>query len=295
MAFQSYDTNISTLKTATGISSNRLFAHNPTSDTETRFIDFLMDNIGGNTDPNSDNQIDGLFLIPVEVNGSTTDADGSYNTNDQYQFDNITLKPDDTLKVEVWVETTTTIGGKNVGEHVREAILNRLNANWSITTQNGLNIDTMSSYRSGTGYVTSVFECTFETYSDPARIELGFPGDVNNGMPNAGSTMVFSTDDVQKNFSISLGAAPFTNQIDLDLIIDNGVPDYDVTIERDKDSDFTDGDETTVVSTTETSEGTYTYSDGGLTSGTTYYYKATVVDESGTGDTRTATANATTL
>jgi hypothetical protein len=232
----------------------------------------------------------------VEPFTSTTDADGSYDSNDQWQFNNITLQPDDTLKVEVWVDTSTTIGGKNVGEHAREAILNRLNANWSIVTQNGIKIDTMSKYRSGTGYVTSVFECTFETFSDPARIELGFPGDVNTDMPNSGSTMVFSTDDVQKNYSISLGAAAGSDsQIDLDLTIDNGVPDYDVAIVRDKDSDFSDGDETTVVDTTETAEGTYTYSDTGLSSGTTYYYKATVVDESGNGDTRTDTDSAQTL
>jgi len=284
------DTTISTLKDATGIASNRLFAHNPnSSDFETRFIDFLMDNIGGNLDPDSTTDIDGLFLIPVEVNGSTTDADGSYDSSDRYQFSNVTLRPDDTLKIEVWVDTSTTIGGKDIGEHVRKAILNRLGANWSIAAENGLTINAMSNYRDGTGYVTSVFECTFETYSDPARIELGFPADVNTDMPNAGSTMVFSTDDVQKNFNISMGLAPAPNQIDIDLTIDDGVPEYDVTIERDRDSDFSDGDETTVVNTTESTEGTKSYTDSGLQSGTTYYYKATVVDENGGGDTRTVT------
>lgn len=97
-----------------------------------------------------------------------------------------------------------------------------------------------------------------------------------------------------KGFSISFGVGPLSStEMTLDLTIESGDPDYDVLIER---SDANDGTyEDTVVNTTETSTGTYSYTDSGLNSGTTYYYKATVTDNSGSGETLTDTDSGTTL
>jgi hypothetical protein len=97
-----------------------------------------------------------------------------------------------------------------------------------------------------------------------------------------------------KGFAISLGAAPSTqNEIALSLDITSGDPDYDVTIDRGTSSGGPYG--TNVVNATETSTGTKSYTDSGLSSQTTYYYKATVTENNGSGQTLTDTANATTL
>jgi hypothetical protein len=122
----------------------------------------------------------------------------------------------------------------------------------------------------------------FATYDEP----------FNSGATNVGVQQ--SVTITVKGFAISLGAAPSTqNEIALSLDITSGDPDYDVLIERGTSSGGPYG--TTVVNTTETSSGNKSYTDGGLNSQTTYYYKATVTENNGNGETLTDTSNATTL
>jgi len=122
----------------------------------------------------------------------------------------------------------------------------------------------------------------YATYDEP----------FNSGATNVGTQQTVTV--TVKGFAISLGAAPSTqNEIALSLDITSGDPDYDVTIERGTSSGGPYN--TTVVNATETSAGNKSYTDSGLSSQTTYYYKATVTENNGSGQTLTDTANATTL
>jgi hypothetical protein len=109
----------------------------------------------------------------------------------------------------------------------------------------------------------------------------------NGGGTNVGVQQTVTV--TVESFSISLSATDGLNagEIQLDLTINSGTADYDVDIDRGTSSGGPYG--TDVVTTTETSTGSYQYTDSGLTTGTTYYYQATVTEDSGNGDQDTAT------
>jgi len=111
---------------------------------------------------------------------------------------------------------------------------------------------------------------------------------------NAGETDVGTQQTIDitvAGYSVSLSARPASQtSIDLTLDITAGDPSYSVVIDR---GTAPGSYPTNVVNTTESSAGTKTYTDSGLSSGTQYYYKATVTENGG--DTDSSTANASTL
>ena len=90
----------SNLKSATGIASNSLFSQGPSGVSSVAFGDFVCkgmgrpydDSLGSSVPPsNADPANWKRKLVPVTVNGSSSDAQGSYDTQDPpfYSFDNI--------------------------------------------------------------------------------------------------------------------------------------------------------------------------------------------------------------
>jgi hypothetical protein len=112
----------------------------------------------------------------------------------------------------------------------------------------------------------------------------------NSGATDVGvqQTVTITVED----FTVSLTAKDGlqTGEIELILDINSGTADYDVNIDRGTSQGSYPSD---AVDATETSTGSYSYFDSGLSSGTKYYYKAKVTDENGNGDLATDTASET--
>lgn len=87
-----------------------------------------------------------------------------------------------------------------------------------------------------------------------------------------------------EGFSVSVSASPQSDtEIDVSYDITNGTADYDVVIERKLDGEA-DSAYSTIHTDTHTSEGTYSHLDTGLDDTETYWYRVTVTDESGAGE-----------
>lgn len=140
-------------------------------------------------------------------------------------------------------------------------------------------------------YPTIEFDVDSNATNGDYDIFATYDENFNSGATNVGTQQ--SVTVTVEGFSITLSASPGLNsgEIQLDLQINAGTADYDVDIDRGTSSGGPYG--TDVVTTTETSTGSYQYFDTGLSSNTTYYYKATVTEDSGGGDQDTNTANET--
>lgn len=238
----SADITMTNLKSATGIADDRLSAHHPSgAGNQTKFGDFLVENFGGNLDPGSDNNIDGLYLIPVEVNGSTAGADGSYNSNDYWEFTNINeLDKGDTIKIEVWFKR----GQNTFSTHAREQILTRTSL-WDLNkaagTGTAFTLNDIVSYRAGSSYVTIVFDLTIGDKTDEFGIFAFYNAELNTDMPNLGDNFVFRTKDITGTaYSITIDSFTADGDgagITTDYTVEGGAPDYDVELLLDGASD----------------------------------------------------------
>jgi hypothetical protein len=280
--------NISSLKNATGINDNRLSAHNPNgAGNNTKFGDFLVDNLGGNTTPDTDNQIDGLYLIPVEVNGATSDAEGSYDSNNYWVFDNISqLNVGDTIKIEVWFEKTAN----NLGDYFRPMIGTRT-AKWDVLKAGGtgadFTLDNIVSYRSGSSYLTTAFVITIDSKADAFGIDAFFSAEVNTDMPNLGSNLQFKTDEMEAPEGLSVTIETLeadsdgtgitcTYTIDAGDGTDQGAPPYDAWLYNENNGSSTADD-----TNSHSSEGTYSMKDSDAPTDEEQDFRVQIEDDNG--------------
>jgi len=276
----SADITMTNLKSATGIADDRLSVHHPNgAGNQTKFGDFLVSNFGGNLDPGTDNNIDGLYLIPVEVNGSSANADGSYNTNDYWEFTNINeLDKGDTIKIEVWFKR----GQNNFSEHAREQILTRT-ALWDLNKAAGTGTDFtlngISSFRSGISYVTITFNLTIGDKTDAFGIFAFYNAKLNTDMPNVGNKLIFRTKDITgSTFSVTIDsfiADADGTGITVDYTVENGSPNYSVDLQIDGASDNPQA------TTTNTSDGSFSLKDSDADTSTQKDYTVVVTDSAG--------------
>lgn len=285
----SADINIDRLQDATGVLSSSLSDHHPSGGSPTYLGGFLVDDIGGNHDPQGSDTINSDFLIPVVVEGSA--VDGSYEGDDlggNFEFsDGTVIQTGDTFRVELWMETQLPGFSLNEepGDLAPEAIFSRF-AHWTFNTT-GITIKNIERFRDGQLYESAVFVCEMSEYNEPIAFDATFDAKLNDDMPRNQTVLKFQTADVEKDFSVTLTAqAASSTSIGLNYEISGGVSDWSVTINRTSPS-FQE-----VLSTTQTSEGTYSTTDDGLDDSKTYDYELIVVDESGNGDQRTDTASA---
>jgi hypothetical protein len=275
----SADITMTNLKSATGIADDRLSAHHPNgAGNQTKFGDFLVSNFGGNLDPGSDNTIDGLYLIPVEVNGSSANADGSYNANDYWEFTNINeLDKGDTIKIEVWFKR----GQNTFSEHARGQILTRT-ALWDVNkaagTGTAFTLNNIISYRSGSSYVTIAFDLTIGDKTDQFGVFAFYNAELNTDMANLGNNLIFRTKDITgASFSVTIDS--FTADSDgtgitVNYSVQNGSPNYDIDLNL-------DGSTNPQATATHSSDGSYSLKDSDADTSTQQDYTVVATDSAG--------------
>jgi len=276
----SADITMTNLKSATGIADDRLSAHHPNgAGNQTKFGDFLVANFGGNLDPGSDNNIDGLYLIPVKVNGSTANANGSYNANDYWEFANINeLDKGDNIKIEVWFER----GQSQFSDLARQQILSRT-ALWDLNkaagTGTAFTLNNITSFRSGSSYVTIAFDLTIGDKGDQFGIFAFYNAELNTDMPNLDNNLIFRTKDITgASFSVTIDSFSADSDgtgITVNYTVQDGSPDYDVDLQLDGAGDNPQA------TATHSSDGSYSLKDSDADTSTEQDYTVVVTDSAG--------------
>jgi hypothetical protein len=236
------DITITNLKSSTGIADDRLSAHHPNgTGNQTKFGDFLITDIGGNTSPSSVNgvstgdQFSGSHMIPSKVlrGGTSKSVSGSYNSNDYWEFSNIQLQSGDKVHLAIWTEFTT-----NRSEHFIEQIGKR-QANWSFGGTSGYNIvgfqnaDFNNTHlRKGSGYEPFVFVLKVPSGGGPFTVGLNFNYNLNSDVTQR--LLQFPTRDVDSSLDVTLTTSVDTtnDEIDFTFEVASGQPAFDFTLEN---------------------------------------------------------------
>jgi hypothetical protein len=281
------DTSISALKGATGVADDRLSAHNPNgTGNQTKIGDFIINALGGNTDPSTQSVVDGKYLLITEINKAdgTTINDPSVtfnaNGNSEYTFDNnVVLEPGDDFKLEVWVEKDI-----NKGEHFRNAIGKRVALWTELSTDHwSLNDIVASDRNDGNSYYSYALDISFDSYETPLNVQIAYDLPFNTSAPVLGggsavASLAFKTSDVNVDLDLDFSSSPGSSYVDLTYSINNGVPDFDVNVKKRK---YGESSYNTIYTATETSTTTTTFQDSNVSSGTTYEYELNVTDSDG--------------
>jgi len=281
------DVTIDRLQAATGIGSNLLSAHHPNSNTgnETKFGDFLITDIGGNTSPSTVNgvstgdQFSGSHMIPSKVlrGGTSKDASGSFNSNDYWEFANIQLQSGDKVHLGIWTEFTT-----NRSEHFIEQIGKR-QGNWSFGGSSGYNIigfqnaDFNNTHlRKGPGYEPFVFVLEVPTGAGSFTVGLNFDYNLNSDVPQR--LLQFPTRDVDKSLDVTLttGVDTTNDEIDFTFEVASGQSAFDFTVENTDQGYFVVSSKTVSATPTFTRTFTDTQADTSIDN-----YDWEVVDDNG--------------
>lgn len=236
------DITMTNLKSATGIADDRLSAHRPNgAGNQTKFGDFLITDIGGNTSPSTVNgvstgdQFSGSHMIPSKVlrGGTSKDASGVFNSNDYWEFNNIELQSGDKVHLGIWTEFAT-----NRSEHFIEQIGKR-QASWSFGGSSGYNIigfqnaDFNNTHlRKGPGYEPFVFVLEVPSGGGAFTVGLNFDYTLNSDVTQR--LLQFPTRDVTSSLDVTLTASadPTNDEIDFTFEVASGQPPFDFTLEN---------------------------------------------------------------
>jgi hypothetical protein len=195
------DYTITNLKAATGIADDRLSAHHPNgAGNKTGLGDFAI-KVVGYEDPQNPGTFTRL-LRPVSVNGSSTDADGSYDSQDPpfYDFSSVTLDPrvPDTVTLRLYTQTTAEAFGLEQILKNGTALAESVNGN---ATLQSTTVDTSGPHIDLTYEITGFTNAQIGlTYDDPLNVNAGNQGKSNsdgegNTLPEDAG-LVFRTQDV---------------------------------------------------------------------------------------------------
>lgn len=195
---------ITNLSSATSVGSDKLSDHHPNlTDSETAFSDFVCKAIGnfGNFTKTGAEQ----RLIPITLyQGSANKASGSYNSNDNWKFNNISgIRPgvEFTIFIEAWN------GGGDLGDFFIEAIL--LQGDQLTKDTNLTNSEVTIKSVTEVGGSDPGVEITAEVSSLVSRLFVGYVYNdpLNDNADNRGKTsnlntpsdvgLAFITDEVQ--------------------------------------------------------------------------------------------------
>lgn len=195
---------LSNLKNATGIADDRLSAHHPNGAGNTTSLgDFAVEDIGWDND--GDTFIENLqfssksiYKLPcVEVNGSDSNAAGSYNGS-VWQFSNssVELSPNfrDSLKLRVDVEALPDLGDFFVDQIFSDA------SNWTFSGGN-LAFNTLTKVDDSTLEI----EIDVTGYGSVASFEATFADGLNDAMPHYNETLGFQTSEIRSATPVICG------------------------------------------------------------------------------------------
>lgn len=195
---------LSKLKNATGIADDRLSAHHPNGAGNTTSLgDFAVENIGWDSD--ADTLIENLqfpsnsiYKLPcVEVNGSDSDAAGSYNDS-VWEFSNssVELSPNfrNSLKLRVDVEALLGFGDFFVDQIFSDT------ANWTFSGGN-LAFNTLTKVDDSTLEI----EIDVTDFGSVATFEAVFADGLNDAMPHYNETLGFQTSEIRSPTPVICG------------------------------------------------------------------------------------------
>lgn len=194
------------LKSATGIADDRLSAHHPNgAGNEVAFSDFVGKAIGNLSKTGVEER-----LIPITLyQGSANKASGSYDSNDNWKFDNITgIRPG--VEFTIFIEAYN--GGGDLGDFFIGEILlggKQLTKDTTLTNQE-VTIKDVNEVAGGSGNISGPgVEITAEVSSLVSRLFVGYVYNdpLNDNAENRGKTsnlntpsdagLVFITDEVE--------------------------------------------------------------------------------------------------
>jgi hypothetical protein len=282
--------NMTQLKAATGILSNRLTAHDPSGPgVRESFGAFLADEIEG-VKQGSDSMWQNLCKS-WEVRGNR--EQGSYDSNDLWVYqNNITINKEDSFSFVINV-VQTFVNGSRDGEHVVEQIMSRTE-HWTISTNNA-SVDNIRQLQnpSDTDDYDMEVECTLTDRGNKTEIFMDYDAPLNTDMANATARFAFRTAEIEQPLEVSTSLTAsniYSDEIRLSYDITDGTPNYDYTIER-KPAAAPDSNYSQITSGTHTQDvtnETYSDTDEDLTVGNEYKYRITVDDDAGDSDTAEA-------
>jgi hypothetical protein len=287
--------NMTELKDATGVVSNSLPAHNPEGTSPTRFGHFLVEELGGNLDPSTSTDVDGLKLRPFDViddTGTSRDASGSYS-NGFWEFSTtgVTLDVGWKVLIEIWFERNSApnLPGRD-GKHARAAFFNDP-SKWGGKITRLCQINSITSKDSGSDYISSALEIEVTATGGTVEVFLGWDPDLNTDMANANSSLNFKTKDVvgsSSDFDVSIDSFfADSNSIDVNYTVGDGVTDYECELrETDNGNNNPAG---LVDSETLSSDTSSTMTHSNADTSITHTYEVRVTDDFGNGNTETDT------
>ena len=276
------DINMTNLKAATGINDFDESDHNPNGPgNETEMGDFLvytLDGLKAGSDPMYD-----ILIDCYSVNG--LDKQGSYNSNDYYEFATTdTLVGDgDTISIQVNV-------GSTPGDYYLQQVATRPE-NWLVSTGSDVKVDNITYAQdpsSNSNDYLVIFECSV-TGNGGVEVYLEYEDPLNTDLANYDKDFAFRLDpsemeDPSFKLNVAANTIMTSGGFTVDYSASDGLTPYDWEIYRQPRDPNTGSTGSWIIqqSGTEYSDFSDSYTDTGVSTDTEYRYEIRCTDGGGT-------------